>query len=147
MGALKEYDPKQVVISWDGVDVSEGIAEGTFITIASVTRDFTLNVGGDGGGTRVRNNDNSATIEVTLRRGSITNDLLSSRIQDERKDPPVKHVGQMTITDFSGNTMHTFDGCFLDGPADDEYGTEESTVTWTFMALKWTPDHKGNKDA
>ena len=66
-GSLKTYDPKTVMIAWDGIDLNKGIASGTFITIARNERAFSLNVGGDGGGTRVRNPDPPAATSRSTR--------------------------------------------------------------------------------
>ena len=147
MGALKQYDPKEVTITWDGVFLNEGIASGTFITIARNVRQFTLNVGGDGGGTRVRNPDRSATVTVTMRMGSQTNALLSDRILDEEADPPIPHITTLTIKDNSGNTLVEAPEAFLDGPPDTTFGTEEGTLEWTFLCLEMTVDVRGNLEA
>ncbi len=147
MGLLKEYDPKQVIITWDGVAMNEGIAEGTFITIARNTRTWTISVGGDGGATRVHSNDRSVTITVTLRMGSATSESLASRVIDEEKDPPTPHVAALSIKDGSGNTLHFAEQAFLDGPADDSFGTEEGSRDWVLLAPVMTMEHGGNKDA
>ena len=147
MGLLKEYDPKQVIITWDGVPINEGIAEGTFITIARNTRTWALNVGGDGGATRVHSNDRSVVVTVSLRMGSGTNDLLSSRVADEELDPPVSHVGALTIMDNTGNTLHFAEQAFLDGPPDDEFATEEGNRDWVLLAPVMSMGVGGNKDA
>lgn len=147
MGLLKEYDPKQVIITWDGINLNDGIAEGTFVTISRTERTFNLNVGGDGGSTRVKNNNKSGQVVCTIRKGSVTNGLLSDRVIDEEKDDPVTHVAPLTIKDFSGNTLHSAEQAFLDGPADDEFGTDEGNLDWTLVCPVLRMDPRGNKDA
>ena len=147
MGALKEYDPKQVVATWDGIDLNKGIVEGTFITIARTTRTFTINVGGDGGGTRVKSNDRSVTITLTLRAGSETNGQLSDRVADEELPNPVTHVAPLMIKDLSGNTLHKAPQAFPDGPPDDEFATEEGEIEWTFLALEGSMARRGANEA
>ncbi len=132
-GTLKQYDPKEVVMQWDGVDLNAGIAEGTFVTIARNTRTFTQNTGGDGGSTRVRMHDRSGVITLTYRAGSATNDALSARAQDEELEPPVNHVAPFLIKDFSGRTLHDGKQAWLDGPANDEKATEEGNIEWSFL--------------
>ncbi len=147
MGALKEYDPKQVNITWDGIDLNKGIIAGTFITIARNTRTFSVNVGADGGGTRIRSNDKSAVITLSLRKGSETNSLLTDRLLDEELPNPVGHVAPMMIKDNTGNTLHEGAQTFLDGPPDDAFGNEEETVEWTFLCLDLSLKVRGSKEA
>ena len=147
MGALKEYDPKQVTITWDGIDLNKGIIAGTFITVARNTRTFSINVGADGGGTRIRSNDRSAVITLSLRKGSETNGLLSDRLRNEELPNPVGTVKALTIKDLTGNTLHSTPQAFLDGPPDDAFGNEEETVEWTFLCLELDVNVRGSKEA
>lgn len=147
MGLLKEYNPKEVIISWDGVNMNEGIASGTFVTLARTTRTFSQNTGGDGGTTRVRSNDQSASVTVTLRAGSETNEKLSNRATDEELDPPTPHVAALLVQDFSGNTLHSAPQAYLDGPANDEFATEEGNREWVLLTPQLLMGHGGNKDA
>ncbi len=147
MGALKDYNPKEVNITWDGIDLNKGIIVGTFITVARNTRTFTLNVGADGGGTRIRSNDKSAVITLSQRKGSETNSLLTDRLIDEELPNPITHVAPMTIKDNSGNTLHESPQVWLDGPPDDAFGTDEETVEWTFLCLDLSVKVRGSKEA
>jgi hypothetical protein len=147
MGLLKEYDPKQVIITWDGINLNEGIAEGTFIVVARTEKTFSLNVGGDGGVTRVKNNNKSGQAAVTIRMGSATNDKLNDRATDEEKDDPVTHVAPLLIQDFSGRTLHSSEQAFLEGFADDEFATDEGNREWVLLCPVLRPGVRGNKDA
>ena len=62
------------------LDISEGIAPGTFITVERSNPRNSLNVGPDGDGTNVTNNDRSGTMTITLRKGSDINTLLSEKM-------------------------------------------------------------------
>ena len=145
MGLLKEYDPKDVVITWDGVLLNEGIADGTFITVTRNERTFALSVGGDGGSTRVRNNNRSGLVTVTLRMGSETNAQLSDKVKDEESGTP--HVAPLLVQDFSGNTLHSSEQAFLDGFPDDSMGTEEGTREWTLLCPILSMDPRGSLEA
>lgn len=147
MGLLKEYDPKNVIITWDGVTLNEGIAEGTFVAIARTTRTWTHNTGGDGGTTRVKGNDRTGTATLTLRMGSATNEALASRAQDEELDPPVSHVAPLLIKDFDGVTLHSDAEAHLDGPANDEFATTEGNREWVLLLPNLKMFSAGNKDA
>lgn len=147
MGLLKEYDPKNVIISWDGVTLNEGIAEGTFVTVARTTRTWTHNTGGDGGTTRVKGNDRTGTTTLTLRAGSVTNDVLAEKAQDEELDPQVSHVAPLLIKDFNGTTLHSDPEAHLDGPANDENATTEGNREWVLLCPNLRMFSGGNKDA
>jgi hypothetical protein len=147
MGQLKEYDPTNVIISWDGVTLNEGIAEGTFVTIARTTRTFTHNTGGDGGTTRVKGNDRTGTATITLRMGSATNQVLAQKALDEELDPPVPHVAPLLIKDFDGVTLHSDSEAHLDGPANDEFATTEGNREWVLLCPNLRMFSGGNKDA
>ncbi len=144
-GTLKEYDPREVIIEWGGINLNEGIAEGTFITVSRNVRAWALNVGGDGGGTRVRSHNRSGVVEVTLRRGSATHNKLSDRAKEDENG--TSHVESLLIRDFSGETKHDAPQAFLDGPPDDEFGTDEGNAVWRLLCLDLNMDPRGNKDA
>ena len=82
-GRLKQYDPKLVIITWGSEDISSGIAADEFITIARLERGSTMNVGGDGGATRVVNNNRTSTVTVTYRKGASTLDFLADKVSNE----------------------------------------------------------------
>lgn len=147
MGALKVYNPKEVVFIFDGIPLESGIIDGSFITLSRVSRNASLNVGADGGGTLVRINDKSVTVTLSLRKGSATNDKLMDIIATEEAIDGQKRVGPLTVEDFSGRALSFGQESFLDGPPDDEYSTDEGEVTWTWMVLDMTVDVRGSSDA
>ena len=147
MGALKKYNPKQVSITFKGKSLKSGIVAGTFIEISRAERNSSLNVGGDGGATMVINNNRSATVTLTQRAGSDTNEDLSDWVLADEADNGVKNVGTLQIKDMSGNSLHIDEEAFLDGPADAPYGIEESERVWTFQCPNMTIDSRGNNAA
>lgn len=147
MGALKVYNPKEVVFIFDGIALESGIIDGSFITLSRVSRNASLNVGADGGGTLVRINDKSVTVTLSLRKGTNTNDKLMDIIATEEADDGQKRVGPVTIEDFSGRSLSFGAEGFLDGPPDDEFSNDEGEVTWTWMVLEMEVDVRGSSDA
>lgn len=139
MGALKTYNPKEVDVLWDGIDMTDGIIEGTFVTIVRNERSFELNVGGDGGGTKIENNNDSVVVAVTLRKGSSTNTLLSNRAKGL--------VAPIMVKDNNGDTLHQGPQAFLDGQPDDEFETGESEITWTLIVHAMDMNVGGSSEA
>lgn len=146
MGALKQYNPKEVIATWDGVDLASGAVSGTFITVVPNARDIVMNVSPvDGGGTIVTSEDRSAVVEITVRSGSKTNDALSKRVNDARGgNRPVK---PLSITDFSGTSLHSCAQAVLDGPPEDAFASDEGTRVWRFLCHKMDSFAGGNQDA
>ncbi|MFB3107158.1 MAG: phage protein [Pseudomonadales bacterium] len=147
MGALKVYNPKEVVFIFDGIPLESGIIDGSFITLSRVSRNASINVGADGGGTLVRINDKSVTVTLSLRKGTNTNDKLMDIIAAEEAIDGQKRVGPVTIEDFSGRSLSFGQEGFLDGPPDDEFSNDEGEVTWTWMVLEMEVDVRGSSDA
>ena len=147
MGALKKYNPKEVVFIFDGIALESGIIDGSFITISRVSRSASLSTGADSGGTLVVINDRSATVTLSLRKGSSTNDKLMDIIATSEATDGQPRVGPVTIEDFSGRSLSFGAEGFLDGPPDDEFSTDEGEVTWTWMVLDMVVDVRGSSDA
>lgn len=145
MGLLKKWDAKAVVVIWDEMPLSSGIAPDTFIEAARTTRNSTLTVGADGQGTMNIINDHSGTVSITLRYAADANNTLADAVLADEVGE--KRVGVLTVEDFNGNTLLRAAEAFLDGPPDESYATEEGTRTWTFQALKLTMNTRGSNEA
>jgi hypothetical protein len=152
-GNVKDYDPKQVIATWvpltPGVGVinlNEGIAEGTFISISREKRSYTKKMGSDGEGTRVRSNDRSGTVTVTIRGGSATNDKLST-VLDIAENTGLGNLGPLAVDDFTGTSLATSPQAYIEGWPDKEYADDESDNDWTFICHNLVLFHGGNKDA
>ena len=146
MAALKEYSPKRVLVSFDGRDIS-GYADGTFISVARAVPTFTLNVGSDGGGTRVRSGNRSGTVTITLRNAAARNGFLTDTMRDEEADPAIPHVAALQVKDFAGNTLHDCDKAYLQGFPQDDMGSDEGNREWVFMCLNLNMQPRGALDA
>lgn len=144
MATLTKYDPKQVVFTWDGITISTDIAAGTFITVTRNGDRNSLNVGADGNGTKVVNNDRSTVVAVTVRKSGTVNALLADRLNDEERDPPIDHTGPGSIKDFSGADKFTAAKMFLVNFPDSDYADDETNREWRFMALEMTMDPRGS---
>ncbi len=144
MSALKRYDPKQVICEWDGITLNEGIAEGTFIVVSRQVPRNALNVGADGNGTKVVNNNRSATITVTVRKGSAVNSLLTDRLRDEEKENPIDHTSAASVKDFSGNSQFQSPKAFLVGFPDSDFASDETNREWILMCLECDMEPRGS---
>ena len=128
------YDPKSLLISFGNTSIKDGIADGTFLTIARTNRTRTVRVGSDSGATIEVNPDRSAVVQITYRASSQTNNVLNKMRELEDADPePVYPVGTLTVEYSNGNIIVVDDNAFIDGPPDVTYSTGEETRTWTII--------------
>ncbi|MBC3540659.1 phage structural protein [Rufibacter sediminis] len=77
MAGVKTYDPKNVQVILGGTPAS-GFTDGTFISVAPDEDLYTKTIGADGEASRARSNNKSATVTLTLKQTSSTNDVLST---------------------------------------------------------------------
>ncbi len=100
---MLNYDPNQITMVFAGILVT-GYAEGTFITAERNEDGYELSVGAGGDVTRVRNNNRSGRVTLTLQAESPSNDLLSAQaILDEAL--LAAGLGVLLVKDLNGTTV------------------------------------------
>jgi hypothetical protein len=139
---VKQYDPKDVTIEWNTVALNEGIAAGTFVLATQTNPDWVMSVGGDGEVTRVRSNDASGTITVTLKQGSAANDALTLIFEGDKLSSAA--LGALTVKDNQGDALCIGVNAFIEGPPDFERADTETTNEWVFLCERIQFVHRGN---
>ena len=129
MADFKNYDPAQLVVTFNGNPIV-GFADGTMIKVTRKTPSFSLNIGTQGDGARVRSQDKSGEVMVTLQQTSPTNDYLSAQILLDEQFGTA--YGPLLIKDLNGTTVLTAATAWLTKPADTEYSKELTTREWAF---------------
>jgi hypothetical protein len=127
--AVASFDPKSVIIVVGAVPIS-GYADGTFLEVAQADQQFTLSVGADGFATRVKSNNYSATVTITLSQTSPSNDYLSGLAALDRLSNG--GVVPLLIKDLSGTTIIFSESAWIQQIPDITYGNEINTVAWVF---------------
>lgn len=129
--SVKSYAPDKVAVIIAGVPLT-GFADGTFVTVSRNSDTFTPVIGADGEVARTKSSDRSGTIVVTLMQSSNGNDLLSGlHVADEAS---MTGAFPAAITDTEGRTVLMSDTCWIQKPADSEYGKELGSREWTIYA-------------
>jgi len=106
MTGVKTYDPNNVQLILGGVGIS-GYADGTFINLTYDEDLYNKTVGADGEVSRSKTTNRSATLTITLKQTSSSNDALSALYQlDESEDGGVvpmmiKEIGTGTTLVFT----------------------------------------------
>ncbi len=129
MAGSKTYLPDAVQLIW-GVNDIKGTDDGTFLSISRNTEGWTKKVGADGEVLRVRSNDYTHTIEVTLMQSSEFNAILSAQEELDRLTGTA--VFPFTALDLSGFTLRFWPEAWLVSEADSEYAKEAGNRVWTF---------------
>jgi len=134
---LLKYNPREVKLIFGGLPVHIGAAAGTFITIERTKPSYKLLKGTDGEGTRIRTQDFSSTLRLTIRKGSGINDALSELSAADDLTGAV--ALPLYLTDWNGRSRYIAPIAFLEQPVDTEFSTEEGANTWTFLCDTWLP--------
>ena len=125
----RQYDPGQVITNIGGRDVT-GYAPGTFVELKRNKEAFTISVGSDGEITRVKSQDRSGTIKVTLKQDSPLNDYFSSlATQDERtSDAAVPGI----VKDANGTTLGSAQKLWVKKKPDTAFSDASENREWEF---------------
>tara|TARA_B100000683_G_scaffold277527_1_gene336658 strand:+ start:4385 stop:5059 length:675 start_codon:yes stop_codon:yes gene_type:complete len=124
---LRAFDPKAVKVTVAGVNLV-GFSEEK-VTVERANNAWELNVGCDGEATRVKSNDLSGTITVTLQQTSPSNDFLTTVFyNDQNNDECVK----IEIVDSSGKSKIVADKAWVEKMPDATYAKAHSDRQWVF---------------
>lgn len=126
--AVKNYDPKQVVVSIGGA-IMQGYADGTFVTVTRLNDAFTSHAGADGEVSRAKSNDRRGEMVLTLAQTSLSNDVLSGvAAVDERTGNGIIPIA---IKDLSGTTTYFSGSGWIRKIADGSFSKEIENREWT----------------
>jgi hypothetical protein len=143
---VKTYDPKKFDIVFAGRHLNEGVADGTFLTLAGSTPAFSKKVSVDGPVTRTRSHDRSGTARLVIMQTSEVNDILSAILAGDRAATNGLGVGAFFVQDRSGTTVATASKAYI---ADDPDLTLDATATtreWVFELADLELFHGSNSD-
>ncbi len=129
MGA-KIYDADQVSLSFMGVPIDSGYADGEFVTVEQSEQDFTAKIGTDGEVTRSKTNNRHAVIKVKLMQSSSGNAALSAINNLDVATPGGAGVGPMLIRDRKGTSLYTASKCWIAKPPDVSFDREATSREW-----------------
>ena len=127
--AIRTYDPKLTTVIFGPLQI-QGFSEEK-ISVSYSDDSFDLAIGCDGEATRVRKNNNSATITVTLQQSSPSNDSLSVISIADRGT----NVGMFPLTfiDGSGSTVAFAANAYIQKHPDLTFSNTNQTCQWVFI--------------
>lgn len=140
---MKHYDPDQVTVSFAGI-VLKGFADGSFVTIAQETDNFSDVVGTDGEVSRSKTNDRRATITFKLMQTSESNQLLSAIANADLDLPGGAGVGQLMVRDRQGLSLYRADEAWISKPPDVDFDRGAVSREWTLRCARLERTDGGN---
>ena len=124
--ALRTFDPKEVSIIF-GEYIIRGFAE-TQISVARDNAAYEMVIGADGEATRVKSNDRSGTITITLQQSSPSNDDLSTiALADELSNTGLR---PFYMKDNLGNSLYSAATAFIEQIPEASFGKTANDRTW-----------------
>lgn len=138
---LKTYDPKQVVLTI-GTHAVSGYMDGTFINAARNEDAFTISVGADGETTRVKSNNKTGRVTLTLKQSSDSNDILSAiAAADELGNAGIVPI---LLKDLKGRTLGTAARAWVVKVPEIVYSKGVEGRAWIFESDEFLPFVGGN---
>ena len=127
----KQWDPGLVAMTFAGIIIF-GYAEGTMLEVERNTDTFSLKMGAQGDGTRVRSRDRSGRVTFNIQGASGCNDLLSAQVRLDELTGLGR--GPLLIKYVEGTDLVTAANAWLVRPSNLEYSDAPSPREWMIEA-------------
>lgn len=124
---MKTWDPTRFIITIGAINAVD-FAKGGFIKAMYNEDAYSLQIGADGFGARIRNANESGRFEITLQKSSPTNDLLSAQALLDRQTG--QGVVPVQVKDLNGTSVALGQNTWITKVPDLERGAELGDVTW-----------------
>jgi len=129
---MRQYSADQNDISWLGVDLKEGAANGSYLTEARDQGSWTVVPSAGKKVTRVYNPGRSGTLSYVCDQTSETMQRLKAIAAADRNAGTRTQVGPLTSNDASSGEVVTWKNAFIMTEPDYSRGNEAATFTWVF---------------
>lgn len=126
---FKNYDPGRVAASFAGVQMM-GFMDGTFISAERAEDAFEMSVGAAGDVTRVKSNNRTGTVTITLQAASPVNDLLSALAAADSLFGVT--TAPLIVEDLNGTTVLLASVAWIQKVPQVEFADEGSGREWVF---------------
>jgi hypothetical protein len=122
------YDPKKVIVTLGGVPIG-GYADSTFVQIDPNGETWTKKVGADGEVSRSLSNDNTHTVQITLKQMSLSNAYLRTVMSADK----LTGLGMLplSITDLTTGNARFWPQAWISTDPSLGRAKEETDMQWT----------------
>jgi hypothetical protein len=144
MSDLKVYNADEVIVSFNGILIGKGAADGDFVSIEFDEDAFALAVGSQGEAARSRSNNRSATITITLMQTADENTLLNAMHVLDLTSPGGAGIGPLLVQDRNGQSLHFAEKAWIQKAPAAAFGREAGTREWVLRTGEMLPGVGGN---
>ena len=138
--SLKTFDPAEVSVIF-GENIIRGFSDSQ-VTVARDNPAWEMVIGADGEATRVKSNDRSGTITLTLQQSSPSNDDLSLiAAADELSNTGLRPV---YIKDNLGTSLFTAVSAYIEQVPEAAYGKTQNDRVWVIKTDNLVANLGGN---
>lgn len=139
----RQHDPINIVFTFGGVPAS-GYLEGTFVECERYADAMSMNIGSDGEGTRIKSQNKSGYIKLSLKQDSPFNDYLTNLAnQDEDTSDAVKSA---LLTDKQGSTIGKASKAWIKRKPKVVFSNGVEGREWTFDTVNLVLDVGGQNE-
>ena len=142
--ALFSYCPEEVNVLVAGFIPLSGFVDGTFVNITKDVMPFSSARTADGTVSRLYNNDQTYTIEISLYNGSQTNDILTKLWQLDEITQKGKFP--ILIKDNSGTDLFFSTSTWIEQLPSMTKSTSVDTRTWVMRSSQAVINYGGNEE-
>jgi len=137
---MRQYVPGEVQISWFGLDLTEGLSQGSFLKFRRNKSTWTWLPNGLGGGVRMHTKDRSGEVDLEIETASRTHQELLTLAS---ADNITGHItGPMIISDLNTRERFSLRGAFILTEPDEQRSNQSLPITWTwaFISINHSPN-------
>jgi len=127
---VKTYDASQVAMLFGPIEITDGLADGTFVSVEQNEDSFALTVGADGEACRSKTNNKSGRVTFTVLQSSLANDLLSAAHNLDVASPNGDGIAPLMVKDNSGRTIVAAEKAWIVRQPTTEFAREVSSREW-----------------
>ncbi len=143
---MNTFDPNKFDITFAGVLLNEGMAEGTSLTISPAAPGFVGKAGLNGKVTRTRKANRMRTGQLVLTQNSPVNDRLSAIYAGDLASTNGQGPAVFFVQDRAGTTKFRCAKAYISQDPDLVIGDEVGTNTWLFEFPNGEITHGSNPD-
>ena len=137
---MRNYSSDEVVVSWFGLDLTPGLAEGSFIVPRRNAPTWTQRDNGVGGTIRLFNPSRSGEVDILLSSESKQHQKLVLLAASDRLFKATQ--APLVVSDRNTKERFLFTNAYITTEPDEQRATTSGDVTWTFAFT--TIEHQPN---
>lgn len=141
---MRQYAADEVLITWTGLDLNEGLVPGSFLAFRRNSPNYTYRPNGMGGRVRIRNSDTSGEVDLQIINGSKLHQRLCQIALADYLTAAL--TGPMLIQDLSTKERWVLRGAGLLTEPDDQRAIIQMPIvwTWSFTSIQHQPNASNN---